>query len=201
MNDTKLMESTDASAVAAGLKGLAMRDGVAAPGGFTATAYLGIDNGLTGALALLLPDDSLAFHPVHVRDLGKERLLDVRKNLAVLQEMARLAAARGCKLLTVFEQGPKSPEFGAKNNYTNGRNNEFWRVLLSIEQIPFGWVNPRRWQDDVFLGIRGDDTKQMAKLLVEQRFPRVTFPKMTKTEEEGIMDAICIALWAREHHP
>jgi hypothetical protein len=162
-------------------------------------SYLTIDNGITGAMSFLAPDDELICCPVPYRDLKKERLLDVVGNLALVRSMVEKAKAMNGKILAIFEQSPITPLFGAKNNYVNGRNNEFWRVLLTMEKVPFTWVNPRRWQKDVFRGIRGRDTKEMARLVVEQRFPTFRCNDLNKSQTEGVMDAICIAIWAREN--
>jgi hypothetical protein len=161
-------------------------------------AYVGIDNGFTGAMALLLPDDTIQFQTVLYRDLGKEKLLDIHANRAILRGLLKSAEATNCRVFTIFEQSPITPAFGAKNNYTNGKNNEFWRVLLSLEEIPFGWANARRWQKDLFVGIRGGDTKEMARLVVRQRFPKFDCGGLTDSQQEGVDDAICLALWARE---
>lgn len=165
---------------------------------YAGCCYLGIDNGLTGAMAFLSPDDHLICHPVLCRDLGKERLLDVSGNQALVRSFLERIPGLG-KILIVYEQSPITPVFGVKNNYVNGRNNEFWRVLLTLEKIPFAWVNPRSWQKDIFRGIRGKDTKQMARLVVEQRFPQFRCPGLNKSQVEGVNDAICIALWSRQN--
>jgi hypothetical protein len=160
----------------------------------TTVTYLGIDNGTSGAIALLTPSGAVLCEPVLVQDLGKEKLLDIAGNLELLQQMIGGAA----QVLVVFEQAQITPQFGYKNNYTNGRNNEFWRVLLTLARIPFTWVNPQRWQREMFSGIRGDDTKEMADLVRRQRFPGLDLSRHTKIEISGINDAICIALWARQ---
>jgi hypothetical protein len=100
----------------------------------------------------------------------------------------------------VYEQSQINPYFGHKSNHTNGKNGEFWRVLLSTEKIPFSWVNPKQWQKDMFRAIRGRDTKVMADLVRKQRFPNLDCTGFDKTELEGVNDALCIALWAREHN-
>jgi hypothetical protein len=159
-------------------------------------AYLGIDNGTSGAIACITPDGEAVCEPVAVQDLGKEKLMDIEGNLALLQRMIASLPLR--QVLVVFEQAQITPRFGYKNNYTNGRNNEFWRVLLTMAKIPFTWVNPQVWQRAVFNGIRGDDTKEMADLVRRQRFPSLDLNGYTRIQVGGINDAICIALWARQ---
>lgn len=161
-------------------------------------AWIGIDNGKTAAIARIGVDGTLLCEPVITQGLGGETLLDVDGNLHLLRQM--IATSGDCKekVIVVFEQAQITPKFGYKNNYTNGRNNEFWRVLLTMAGIPFTWVNPRKWQNRMFADIRGDDTGEMAALVRRQQFPTLDVSRYTKIQIEGINDAICIALWAQQ---
>lgn len=159
--------------------------------------YIGIDNGVTGAFAVLRPDDSWTYEPVKVIDCGRGKLLDVDGNLAFLDQMAQCAGGTE-QLVVACEEPPINPRFGAKGNFANGRNGEFWRVLLALKGFSFAWVSSRIWQRDVLRGILGRDTKKMAKLFISQRFPAVTLNGgFTAPQKEAIRDAMCIALWAR----
>jgi hypothetical protein len=160
--------------------------------------FIGIDNGFTGAVAAILPDGTSLFEPVHVDDLGKERLLNLEANRALLRRFIAKATVARQQILAVCEQCQPNPLFGARNNFTNGKNGEFWRILLSLEGIPFHVVNPKQWQKPMFRGIRGSDTKAMADLVRHQRFPGLDLAGFNKSQVEGINDALCIALCAKE---
>lgn len=159
---------------------------------------IGIDNGFSGAVACLHPGGNVLASPVAVIDLGKERLLDLDQNRALLRQFIAAAAVPAQSILAVYEQCQPNPKFGSCNNFTNGKNGEFWRLLLSLEGIPFRCVNPQQWQKWIFRGIRGDDTKAMAALVCQQRFPRLRLEGYNRKQREGIQDATCIALWASE---
>jgi hypothetical protein len=81
-----------------------------------------------------------------------------------------------------------------------GKNGEFWRVLMAKSGYSHCSVNPQTWQKHVFQGVRGLDTKAMAALVVQRRFPSVTYGQYTAEQIKGINDSILIALWARENH-
>jgi len=162
-------------------------------------AYLGIDNGFTGAVSCLLPDNRVFARPVKFIDLGKEKLLDIEENRLMLREMIAAAGTTKDKVLVVYEQAQVMQKAGARNNFTNGKNGEFWRVLLTLEQIPFMWVNPKDWQKQMFRGVRGDDTKVMAALVRRQLFPEFDGSGHNRSQMEGINDAILIAACAREN--
>lgn len=160
-------------------------------------AHFGIDNGFSGAIAILDAENQIEVSPVIYQDLGREKLLDVDRNLKMIRDLLATAHVAPERALVVFEQSQINPKFGARNNYQNGRNNEFWRVVLTSARIPYAWVNPRSWQKRVFEGVRGNDTKEMAALAVRRRFPNLDLSGYTKAQREGICDAICIALWGR----
>lgn len=160
--------------------------------------FIGIDNGFSGAVAAILSNGTALFEPVHVVDLGKERLLDLEANRALLRRFVIQAGGNPANLLAVCEQCQPNPKFGAHNNFTNGKNGEFWRILLSLEQIPFRVVNPQQWQKALFRGVRGTDTKVMADLVRRQRFPGLSLEGFNRKQREGITDALCIALCARD---
>ena len=137
--------------------------------GIPGKLYIGIDNGYTGAIAGLFPNGTVSCDPVRVTDLGRERFLDVESNLGLLQAIITGAGVTKDNLLVVYEQSQINPYFGHKSNHTNGKNGEFWRVLLSTEKIPFTWVNPKQWQKDMFRAIRGRDTKFGPCRVVKQK--------------------------------
>jgi hypothetical protein len=162
--------------------------------------YCGIDNGYSGAIAAIGPQGDLVHQPVIVQELGGDRFLDVQKNFAILRAFAAGFGAAKEQVFVVYEQSRKNPRFGAIGNFINGKNGEFWRVLLALGGYSHCSVNPQTWQRHVFQGVRGTDTKAMAAMVVQQRFPAITYGGYTAEQIRGVNDAILIALWAREHN-
>lgn len=160
--------------------------------------FVGIDNGVTGAIAALAPDDTVQFFPVAVQDLGKGgRLLDIAGNADIFAKLIDFDSKWQTHHI-VYEQGQKQPIFGCKGNYANGQNNEFWRVFLTLKKYTFSPINPKMWQKHILANIRGDDTKAQAALVIQQRFPKLDLSSLRKDQRMGVVDALCIALWARE---
>ena len=164
------------------------------------TIYCGIDNGYSGAIAAIGPEGQVLHHPVIVQELGSDRFLDVQKNFAILRDFANGFGAPRERVFVVYEQSRKNPRFGAIGNFINGKNGEFWRVSLTMAGMPFCSVNPQTWQKQMFQGVRGTDTKAVAAMVVQQRFPAITYGEYTAEQIKGVNDAILIALWAREHN-
>ena len=165
----------------------------------TLKTYLGIDNGVTGAMAALYADESWEFQPVAVENCGKDRVLDVRRNLDFLRRVALRSGGAG-QVVVAYEKQKKNPLFGTKGNFSNGRHEEFWRVLLTLNELPFCVVDPNTWQNDVLNGIPGTDTKARARVYVGRRFPTVNLAAaFNAARQEAIRDAMCIAAWARSN--
>lgn len=163
------------------------------------SVYIGIDNGFTGAIAALIPGHPPFFEPVTYDDLGKDKFLNVDANLALIENVLSRAGCSKENVLVAVERCQANPKFGAPNNFTNGRNNEFWRVLLTGNGFPFVWANPKTWQKHVFSGMSGSDTGKMAELALRQLFPGVSLKGLTTPQREGITDAILIARWASQN--
>jgi len=159
--------------------------------------YVGIDNGLSGAVAAWFPDGHWHFWPVAVEDSGKERLLNITAARDCLDLLATQAGGKD-NLVVGCELPPLNPRFGAKSNFTCGRCGEFWRVLLTMRAIPFAFVRAQTWQKDVFQGIPDGDSKIVAARFVEQRFPgALDGQHLNKEQRSGVVDAMCITAWSR----
>lgn len=161
--------------------------------------YIGIDGGASGAIAALYPDSSWEAYPVAVAcDEEGERRLSVPGNLRTLESIARRWGGYD-NIHVCYERCRKNPLFGTRNNFANGAYDEFWRVLLEARGIPGKPVFPRTWQDSC-LGRSGEgDTKQRAVAYIKARVENLEWlQNFNKAQRVGIVDAMCIALWARD---
>jgi hypothetical protein len=157
------------------------------------TTYVGIDNGITGAVAIILPDGLAQVTPVPVRKVGADTRIDAR----VLWEI--FLALPNPHI--VFEIGQKQPAFGVKGNYANGRSHGVLETLVELRGCPYRPVNPKDWQKDAFAGLRGwdMDTKAAAFEFCRRTFPTVSLlptPRCVKPND-GMADALCMAWWAK----
>ncbi len=163
--------------------------------------YLGISTGVSGALAVLRPDDTWLLAPTASGDGGKSRLPDLPASRQFLLSVCREAGGAG-HLLAACEMPPRKPRFGARGNFDSGRRVEFWRVLLGLTEVSCLAVEPRAWQRQIFRGIPGIKPRRLARLFLEQRYPRVDLRGFPGAEgQEAVRDAMCIALWARINSP
>jgi hypothetical protein len=160
----------------------------------------GYDNGTSGGSA-----DSADLIHWEVRRVTKVRrgthwLLDVLPNLAYLDSLLLKAGGPG-NVVIAYEQTRKNKRFGTRNNYVSGRNEEFWRVLLTGRNVTFASVDPLSWQNVCFKDIPPGDSKDRAREYVRRRCPECAWlDSYAKAPREAFVDAMCIALWCHDRY-
>lgn len=159
--------------------------------------FVGIDGGSSGAMAKLDQYGNWEVCLVSTEWEGGHRLLAVEENLDVLRAWGIKAGGLD-HLVVAYEKSRKNPAFGTKNNYVNGRNQEFWRVIFKVLNIQCYAVDPKTWQSLCFKGITCPDTKDRAREYIRRHFPGIDWLEdYNKAPREAIQDAMCIALWAK----
>jgi len=139
-------------------------------------AYVGIDPGQSGGVAILLDDGTVAL-AVGMPETDRD-LLD-----------ALLVAGDGAHGVT--ERVSASPQMGVSSSFKFGRNVGAVRMALTARGIAFDEVLPARWQKALGCRSRGD--KNITKARAQQLFPalRVT---------HALADALLLAEYCRRLH-
>jgi crossover junction endodeoxyribonuclease RuvC len=165
--------------------------------------YLGVDPGVSGALALLDAEggvrDRIAMPLIKAAGGGKSEF-----DLAVIRDLLLVWKAEGDLFATVEKTQPMPPSMkfgGATTNFHRGMGRG-WAWMLTAMLIPHQLVAPQRWQKVMHEGTNGEDTKAKSILAVHRLFPSVTLPRTARstTENDGIADAILIAEYGRREH-
>ena len=138
------------------------------------SAYLGIDPGTTGAMALLRDPcgpHQLRIEPTPVlwqpKGTGKVR----RYNLPAL--WALIEALPTITLAYVEHQGAR-PGQGLSSTFQTGFGAGIWQALLTAAGIPFVVITPQRWRRLVGLPVgpaAKSALKQAVRLAAVRRFP------------------------------
>lgn len=159
--------------------------------------FAGIDGGVSGNISVLDRNDQWRVQHVVVGKEKDRNVLDIEGNLLLLRTLAEMAGGVS-RLVVVYEAFRKSNDWGTKNIFTCGRHDEFWRVLLNDHGFRFKSVDPKTWQAHCFRGLGKGKPKPKALRFVQNNCPNhewlYAYPK---SERHGIVDAMCIALWAR----
>lgn len=145
-------------------------------------AWIGVDPGASGAVALinrdvtLVEDWSALVDWSGVRDLLDEWRLEYDIRLAALERVA----AR--------------PGQGVRSMFTFGKNVGGWEAALSMARIP--WINPtpQAWQKGLVLPSDGPDAKSRALIVARRLFPEAD---LSLKRHDGRADALLLAEFAR----
>jgi crossover junction endodeoxyribonuclease RuvC len=154
--------------------------------------YLGIDNGLSGGIAVIDDDNKIVLaEPMPTIKVKDKRLIDIKK----LSELITKHEVD----FAVIENAHAMPGQGVSSMFSFGRVFGINLALLEAHGIPYKIVESRTWQKEVFKDLPADDTKlalQGATKIRSINFVHNNYGLDTKNH--GITDAICMAFYARE---
>lgn len=155
---------------------------------------LGIDPGLSGAMALLDPRGSgelLDAWDLPVLAVGRKRELDEQ---AINRQLRSLRDQH--PILAVIEDVHAMPKQGVSSSFRFGYGYGVLRGALAALEIPYELVTPQRWKRSVLTGLPKE--KDAARAFVRRRWPEKA-DVFARVKDHGRADATCIALWAARH--
>jgi crossover junction endodeoxyribonuclease RuvC len=155
------------------------------------TAYLGIDPGKSGGLALLRDDGTVKWYA-----RMPETLLDVWK-------LIQGSGIPQIRTIAVIEKVRSSPQMGVTSAFTFGRGYGQLEAMLLAAYIPSSEIFPQTWQKALGIPKRQKEEEQpqfKLRLLKEaqRRFPSLDLWSKTKGEQLAVCDALLIAYYARQ---
>lgn len=146
--------------------------------------YLGIDPGKSGAWAVINEEAEIVQYKKFTTwaDIYSESVFE-GKDRHVMAALELVHAFPGQGVVSVFSFGSN---FGA------------WQGLLEGHQIPHCMATVQRWQKVLLGSFPKGESKERAYQFVSRRYPHLGFKKGKSSE--GVIDAICLALYARFDH-
>lgn len=164
--------------------------------------YIGIDPGITGALAVLdseTKDVSFFDTPTMQVKVGKK--IKYQQDVYAIVSLLR-GIVEGKDVMGVIEKVNAMPGTGANGTrQTMGATSAFgfgcgfgqWLGVLASLQIPHQQVNPRTWK----MAMMADTGKEKdaSRIKAMQLFPR-SAKDLTRKKDHGRADALLIAAWA-----
>lgn len=145
--------------------------------------FLGIDPGKTGGWAVLDSDGN------HIASEVFTNFKTFGKKLDDLEVKA--ADMFGC-----IEHVHAIPKQGVNSVFTFGSNYGGWLAALEIFFIPHQLIPPVRWQREILGSFPPGESKQRALAFAQRRWPTLNLMK----KDDGVVDALCIALYALRLH-
>jgi hypothetical protein len=155
--------------------------------------FVGIDNGLHGAVVCIFDDKSaattLSFHDTPT--LSVKRSDDEYDEAKMREVLLQIKPDYVC-----LEKSQAMPKQGVVSMHKTGTGYGIWRGLLAGLQIPYEIVGPKTWQKEFFQG-RSGDTKTLAYQVASSIFP--TYADQLKGPKGGLKDGRCDALLLAEY--
>jgi hypothetical protein len=158
--------------------------------------FLGVDPGVTGALAEINTDDQKVLVMVwdtpvlHVKSSKK-----TKTEYSVI-EMARMLSPYAHPLtgvIAAIESVHAMPEQGVSSSFSFGRGLGLWEGILSAFKIPFVKITPQRWKGSMLDGMGKE--KDASRLRAQALFPNVD---LSLKKHHGRGDALLIAEYLRK---
>ena len=153
--------------------------------------YLGIDPGLTGALALITPSgELLAVEDMPTLNTGTKSRKEI--DGAALVGMLEDWRAYHGEFRAVLEAQRSMPNQSAQSGHKTGKGFGLIIGVLCAMKVPYATVRAQKWQGAVLGKIPKGTSKDHARAKASQTFPEANLGTR-KTQDRP--DAICIALY------
>lgn len=149
---------------------------------------LGIDPGLKGALAFLMPGGKIETFLMPVLKAKKGQNLDEHALARMLD-----ARARDIEYATLESQWSRKGDSGP-SAFKVGMNFGALRMLLASNFIPYQLISPQRWKR--FMGVTSD--KDSSRVRASQLLPHSSDQWRLRTHE-GRAEAALIAIYGSKH--
>lgn len=100
-------------------------------------------------------------------------------------------------VLFLLEKVHGNPLRGSKSSFVFGANFGGWEALLQTLNIPYVLVPPQTWQKAILGSFPKGESKKRAYDFANKRWPSLN---LHPTKKEGVIDALCMALFVRKQH-
>ncbi len=147
-------------------------------------AYVGIDSGKSGAIALISSE-------------GEVMVMDYPGDVTLAADLLRGWKIEHDIRLVALEAVHSLPKQGVKSTFSLGRNFGAWEGILAAFGIPHVLVSPREWQKGMVKPSDGPDSKTRSLAVARRLFPDVD---LGHKKDHGKADALLLAHWARKNY-
>jgi crossover junction endodeoxyribonuclease RuvC len=145
-------------------------------------AYIGIDPGQSGAVALL-PDDELPQvedwpgDPSSAAEVLKDWSMEYQVQLVALESVHAM------------------PKQGVTSTFKFGANFGTWQGIIAVLGLPCLMPRPTEWQKGLVRKSDGKDPKARSLAVARRLFPDA---ELSKKKDHGRADALLLAWWAKQ---
>ena len=158
--------------------------------------FIGIDPGLSGALAAISESGTLCFiddTPAVLTGKRREYLVaDMCRLVEKCLAYCRPFKSEPEKVVAAIERVHSMPKQGVASTFTFGMGFGIWRGILAGLQVPVDLVDPTRWKKEILNGMPRE--KESSRVRAQQLFPGAG---LDRKKDHGRADALLIAEWRR----
>jgi len=144
-------------------------------------AWIGIDPGKRGALALVTSD-------------GEAQAIDYPGDVSQAADILRGWKAEYQIELAGLERVHSMPAQGVRSVFSFGENFGMWQGILAAFGIPYELASPQQWQRGVIVPSDGKTPKERALTVARRLYPDIDLHRKC---DDGRADALLLAAYAR----
>ena len=151
--------------------------------------YIGVDPGLTGAIAAILPDGTIEFHDMPTLTVKSKQCLDYAGLAHILRRYPSRDSAMAC-----IEQVGAMPGQGVSSMFKFGQVYGAALATIATLQIPYRTLTPQTWKRQFrLIGQEKDASRQRALEIWPQCVNELKLKK-----HHGRADALLLAEYIRQ---
>lgn len=153
--------------------------------------YIGIDPGLSGAVAVLNGEGAVCcIHDTPTLTVEGEKT----KRKYNVPAMAALLEGIHDGVLVVLENVHSMPKQGVASSFTFGMGLGLWMGIIGAFQLPLEMPSPQRWKKEM-LADQGKE-KDASRFKAIQLFPSVA-DQLNRVKDDGRAEALLMAEYGR----
>lgn len=168
--------------------------------------YIGIDNGLSGAVVSINQDTTLtSYADTPTIDMKKGK---GKKQEFVVREMRKclvdIITNTSAEIWVILEAAQAMPKQGLSSTFTTGRGAGLWEGLVVGLDLKYDIIHPKTWTKTVLHDLPAGDPKRRSMIKSQRIFPNLplTKPNGTVLSMDGRSDAALLAYygWMMHHN-
>ncbi len=157
--------------------------------------YIGVDNGINGALVALkgkLVKEKIVMPTIKSTKNKKE--YDIQ---AIVNFFSKYQDAT-----VIIEKAHAMPILGSVQAFNFGHGYGIIIGIVSALKMKYHIVHAKTWQKEMFRDINSKDTKQASSIIAQRLYPEQSFlaSERSKKVHSGLTDAILIAEYGRRYN-
>lgn len=156
--------------------------------------YCGVDNGLSGGIAIIQGQKILEkiVMPV-ITSTKNKREYNVQEIIHIFLKYPTATF--------VIEKAQAMPKLGTVQAFNFGKNYGIMMGILAALKLRYYIVNSRTWQSKMFRDMNYKDTKQASVIVAQRLFPNESFlaTARSKKNHDGMTDAALIGVYSQKY--